>query len=277
MSSFGFASLALVIAVGGVAAGRSVAQENEVPASHSSHAGSDAASSPPNPTARQGWPEPISDTAITRYGILELAEFQRRDAAPDILRWDGFGWRGGDVHRFWFKSEGRVASDDSEESEMEAQALYGKLIAPLFDLQAGVRVARRLRQGPDTTRVYAVIGVQGVSPYRFEIEPSLFINNEGELSARFTASIDLLISQRLVLQPRVETNLAAEADEEFGIGAGWNDAELGLRLRYEVRRELGWYVGVTKKKTFGETRELTTQSGDDASEVNVVAGLRAWF
>lgn len=277
MSLIRCAFLALVIAVGGAAAGRSVAQESQVPASHSTHANRVAAPNLPNLTDRQGWPEPISDTATSRYGILEVAEFQRRDAAPDVLRWDGFGWRGGDVHRLWFKSEGRIASDDSEESEIEAQALYGKLIAPLFDLQAGVRVARRLRAGPDTTRVYAVIGLQGVSPYRFDIEPSLFINNDGDLSARFTASIDLLISQRLVLQPRVETNLAAHADEEFGIGAGWNDAEIGLRLRYEVRRELGWYVGVTKRKTFGETRELTTRPGDDASEVIVVAGVRAWF
>lgn len=277
MSTFTSGSLVLVIVIGCATADRGTAQENEIPASASGHAHGVETTSLPNLAARQGWPEPVSDAAISTYGILELAEFQRRDSAPDLLRWDGFGWRGGDVHRFWFKSEGRVASDDSEESEIEAQGLYGKLIAPFFDLQAGVRVARRLREGPDTTRVYAVIGVQGVSPYRFDVEPSLFINNDGDLSARFTAGIDLLLSQRLVLQPRLETNWAAEADEEFGVGAGWNDAELGLRLRYEMRRELGWYVGVTRRKLFGETRELTTQPGDDASEVNVVAGVRAWF
>lgn len=277
MKTFHFAFLALAILIGCAAADRGTAQEDKIPASAPVHAHGVETTSLPNLTARQGWPDPVSDAEISAYGILELAEFQRRDSSPDVVRWDGFGWRGGDVHRFWFKSEARIASDDSEESEIEAQALYGKLIAPFFDLQAGVRVARRLREGPDTTRAYAVIGVQGVSPYRFDVEPSLFINEDGDLSARFTAGIDLLLSQRLVLQPRLEANWAAEADEEFGVGAGWNDAELGLRLRYEMRRELGWYVGVIKRQVFGETRELTIQPGDDASEVNVVAGVRAWF
>jgi copper resistance protein B len=277
MKTLRSASLTLAVFFGAALESRGIAQETQVPTPQSGHAHSGETVSLPNLTVREGWPEPTADDAIWRYAVFELAEFQRRDSAPDVLRWDQFGWRGGDVHRFWFKSEGRIASDSSEESEIEAQALYGKLVTPLFDLQAGLRVARRLREGRDTTRVYAVIGVQGVAPYRFEIEPSLFISNKGDVSARFTGGIDLIISQRLILQPRLETNLAAEADEALGIGAGWNDAELGLRLRYEVRRELGWYFGVSRKKSFGETRRLAAQANEDTSESLIVAGVRAWF
>jgi copper resistance protein B len=87
----------------------------------------------------------------------------------------------------------------------------------------------------------------------------------------------VLLSQRLVLQPRFETNVAVQRDEEIGVGAGWNDAEFGVRLRYEVRRELAPYVGATWKESFGATHQLTTQAGGDPSHFVVVAGLRAWF
>ena len=231
----------------------------------------------PNVSQRRDWPEPVSDNAIYRYSLLEITEFQTARDAPNAFRWDVYGWRGGDIHRFWWKSEGRIATATSEGSEFEAQALYGKLISPYFDLQAGVRIDQRLREGSDPTRVYAVIGLQGLSPYRFDIEPSLFISHKGQVSARLTASLDLLLSQRLVLQPRLETNLALQDDEEIGIASGWNDAELGVRVRYEIRREFAPYVGVTWKESFGATHRLTTQEGGDPSHLVVVVGARTFF
>jgi copper resistance protein B len=231
----------------------------------------------PNLSDRRDWPEPVSDNAIYRYSLLDLAEFQGARNAPNAFRWDVYGWRGGDVHRFWWKSEGRIATDSSEESEFEAQALYGKLIWPYFDLQAGVRVGQRLREGSGPTRVYAVFGLQGLSPYRFDIEPSVFISHKGQVSARLTASLDLLLSQRLVLQPRLETNLAVQDDEEVGIAAGWNDAELGVRVRYEIRREFAPYVGLIWQDSFAATHRLTTQGGGGPSHFFVVVGARTFF
>jgi copper resistance protein B len=219
----------------------------------------------------------VSDSAIYRYSLLDITEFQGARDAPVAFRWDVFGWRGGDVHRFWWKSEGRIATATSEGSEFEAQALYGKLLSPYFDLQAGVRVDQRIREGSDPTRVYAVIGLQGLSPYRFDIEPSVFVSHKGQVSARLTASLDLLLTQRLVLQPRLETNLAVQDDEEIGVAAGWNDAEVGVRVRYEIRREFAPYVGLTWKESFGATHRLTTQEGGDPSHFVVVMGARTFF
>ena len=229
-----------------------------------------------DPLEQPGWPEPVADRATFGYLLFDNAEFQRA-AGPDAFRWDALGWRGGDVHRFWFKSEGRLATASSEGSEFEVQALYGKLISPFFDLQAGVRVDQRIRSGSDPTRVYAVLGAQGLSPYRFDIEPTLFLSQKGQLSGRFTATYDLSLSQRLIVQPRFETNVAAQPDEEIGVGAGWNDAELGVRLRYEVRREFAPYIGITWKDSFGATHQLTTQVGGDPSHFVVAFGARAWF
>ena len=227
----------------------------------------------PNVTEQAGWPEPVTDRETFGYLLLDNTEFQRQNGGPNAFRWDSFGWRGGDVHRFWVKSEGRIATESSEGTEIEAQGLYGKLISAFFDLQAGVRV----RGGTDPTRVYAVLGLQGLSPYRFEIEPTVFVSHKGQVSGRFTATYDVLLAQRLILQPRIETNVAVQRDEAIGVGTGWNDAELGARLRYEIRREFAPYVGLTWKESFGATHRLTVRDGGDASHFVVVAGVRAWF
>lgn len=271
--------VALVVAMLVALGGRSSAQERQtsaVPgqATHDQHPQSPGDT---NVRDRRQWPEPVSDAAVYQYSLLDVTEFQQTANTPDAFRWDVYGWRGGDVHRFWWKSEGRLATASSQGSEFEGQALYGTLIAPYFDLQAGVRVDQRVRQGSDPTRVYAVIGLQGLSPYRFDIEPTLFVSHKGQVSARLTASLDVLLSQRLILQPRLETNVAAQDDTDIGVAAGWNDAELGLRVRYEIRREFAPYIGVTWKESFGATHRLTTQEGGDATHVAVVAGARAFF
>ena len=230
----------------------------------------------PNLPEREEWPDPVADNATYTFLLFDNAEFQRA-AGPNALRWDLFGWRGGDVHRFWFKSEGRAATSSGQGSEFEVQALYGKLIWPFFDLQAGVRFDQRVRRGADPARLYAVLGLQGLAPYRFEIEPTFFVSQRGQVSGRLTATYDILLSQRLILQPRLETNVAVQKDEEIGIGAGLNDAEVGVRLRFETRREFAPYVGVTWKESFGATHGLTVREGGDPAHVVIVGGARVWF
>jgi len=230
----------------------------------------------PNLADRSGWPSPVDDTAMYSFVLFDLLEYQRTSDL-DALRWDILGWLGGDYNRFWFKSEGRKVFTSREGSEVEAQALYGRLIAPFFDLQVGLRYDQRLQRGANPTRVYAVVGVQGLAPYRFDIEPTLFISNKGQVSARLTATYDVLLSQRLVLQPRLEINGAFQKDEAIGIAAGLNDVELGGRLRYEIRREFAPYIGVTWKESIGATHRLTTREGGDPSHLAFVAGVRLWF
>ena len=225
---------------------------------------------------RSAWPSPVVDNGTMGFLLFDNAEYQRAGGG-NALRWDVIGWRGGDVHRFWFKSEGRQGSSSGEGGEFELQALYGKLITPFFDLQMGVRVDPSLRSGSNPARVYAVIGVQGLAPYRFDIEPTLFVSQKGKISGRFTATYDLLLSQRLILQPRLEANVAVQRNEEIGIGAGLNDVEPGIRLRYEIRREFAPYVGLTWKESFRATHRLAIQKSGDPAHFALVAGARVWF
>ncbi|MGH8262827.1 MAG: copper resistance protein B, partial [Steroidobacterales bacterium] len=111
----------------------------------------------------------------------------------------------------------------------------------------------------------------------FDIEATLYVGDTGRTAARFQATYELLFTQRLILQPEFETNLYGRSDPERGLGSGVSDLQLGLRLRYEFRREFAPYVGLTWSRAFGETADIRRAAGEDASELRAVAGIRVWF
>lgn len=247
----------------------------EAPHAAANRGESDAVTTPSEPLDR-GWPEPVDDSTTRGFLLFDNLEYQATDG-PDPLRWDLFGWYGGDTERLWFKSEGRAAFAPAKEAEeVELQLLYGRHVSPYFDLQAGMRFDPRTRSDGSPERTYAVIGLQGLAPYQFEVEPTLFLSEKGHVAARLTATYDILLSQRLVLQPRLETNLRSDEDPAIGLGSGLNDLELGFRVRYEVRREVAPYVGLTWRETYGTTHRLALEEGD-ASHLAAVAGVRLWF
>ncbi len=221
---------------------------------------------------RRRWPKPTMDNA--KFGLLlfDSLEFQGKGA----LRWDVYGWQGGDYHRLWIKSEGSQSTGDDKDNEADVQLLYGKLIFPFVNLQIGGRVASVWGGGSRAARGFAVVGLQALTPYGFDIEPTLFLSNKGKLSARFTGTYDVLLSQKLIFQPRLETNLAAQPDRDFRVGSGFNDAEIGARFRYEVRREFAPYIGVLWRQNFGETKILHLLNGPQHQGFSVVFGLRVW-
>lgn len=125
------------------------------------------------------------------------------------------------------------------------------------------------------SRVYAVVGFQGLSPYRFDIEPSLQISHQGKVQFRLAATYDLLLTQRLVLQPKAETSVALQKDNEFGILSHINDSRVDLHLRYEVRRQFAPYIGVSWRQ--GYSNSTGSSFGNfEPSSVSFVAGVRLW-
>jgi len=196
--------------------------------------------------------------------LFDLAEVQVRDGR-DGLRWDGEGWYGGDIHRLVVKSEGDGSTDRIDRAEV--QALYSRAIGPYVDLQGGLRQDL----GAGAKRTYATIGVEGLAPYWFQVEGALFLSDKGDLLGRVQAYYDQRVTQRLILQPRAELNLAAQDVPASGIAAGLSEAELGLRLRYEIKREVAPYVGVS----WQHRRRVTAR--DDAGGAALVLGVRGWF
>ncbi|MCL9997745.1 MAG: copper resistance protein B [Erythrobacter sp.] len=189
----------------------------------------------------------------------------------DVYLWDIQGYYGGTTERLWFKSEGEGTFGENPE-DAEVQALYAKAFAPFWDLQAGIR---QDIGGPNTT--HAVIGVQGLAPYLFEIDTALFLSHRGDVTARLEAEIDQRITQRLILQPRIEANLSAQDIPQLGIGAGLDQIEVGARLRYEIRREFAPYIGIEQSWRTGRSANLARARGEDPSVTSFVAGIRFWF
>lgn len=230
---------------------------------------------PPGAVGRN-WPQPVEDSA--RFGFLLVDQFEyRMKEGADTMRWDVVGWYGGDYNRLWLKTEGDWRISGDRGGEAEVQALYGRLIAPFWDFQAGLRYDQFSSAGFDRSRGFAVIGLQGLARYRFEVEPALFISQDGDVSARLTATYDLLLTQRLILQPRLDFDAAVQSAEKFGAGEGVNSLGLGLRLRYEIKREFAPYIGFQWLQRFGETADISRRGGGRAEDIAVVFGVRLWF
>ena len=198
-------------------------------------------------------------------------ETRIRDGEEEYL-WDAQGWYGGDFNKLWVKTEGEGGFGESPE-EVELQALWSRAILPWWDFQAGVR--HDFRPGPE--RTHLVVGLQGLMPYQFEVDAAAFLSEDGDLSARLEAEYDQRITQRLILQPRLEFELAGQDVPELGIGSGLSSGELGLRLRYEFAREFAPYVGVEYERYFGDTADFARAAGEERSGWSFLLGLRIWF
>ena len=203
--------------------------------------------------------------------VFNLAEY-RVQKGGDAYRWDGEGWFGGDIDRFVVKTEGEGAVRGGLESG-EVQALYSRAIDPWFNLQAGVR--HDFKPGP--ARTYATVGFEGIAPYWFEVEGAVFLSDKGDVLGRLEGYYDQRITQHLILQPRVELNFAAQDVPANGIGSGLSDAELGLRLRYEIKREFAPYVGISWERKVGDSARFARAAGDRVEATSLVLGIRAWF
>ena len=208
---------------------------------------------------------------ITHAIIIDELEAGFNDD-EETYAWNAQGWYGGDIHRFWWKSEGEGAFENELE-DAELQLLYSRAVTPYFDLQAGVR--QSYLEGEDRTDL--VLGVQGLAPYWFEVGAAAFVSTEGDVTARAEAEYDLRLTQRLILQPSAELNLAAQDIPDLDIGAGLTDANVGVRLRYEFTRRFAPYVGAEWTSALGETRDIREALGADTQSTRAVIGLRALF
>lgn len=203
---------------------------------------------------------------LVLFDRLEL-----QGGGEDPLNWNLKAWAGKDLDKVWLRSEGERASGHTEHAE--AELLWGHAIRPWWDVVVGVR--HDIEPGP--SRDWAAIGLQGIAPYEFDVEATAYLGEGGRMSMRLEAEYELLLTQRLILQPLMELDWYRRDDPERMTGSGWSSLELSLRLRYEIRREIAPYVGVVHARSFGDTADFARAAGRDADDTRVVAGLRIWF
>lgn len=185
--------------------------------------------------------------------------------------WEGSAWFGTDTDRLWLRSEGERVGGHTESADLEV--LYGRSVSPWWDVVAGVKQDFK----PGDARTWAAVGVQGMAPYRFEVSATAYVGEGGQVAANIEVEYTLRITNRLILQPLVEVDLAARDDIEYGIASGFTSIETGLRLRYEVTRRFAPYVGVVHERALGDTADLKRSAGESTRDTRVVAGIRIWF
>jgi copper resistance protein B len=188
----------------------------------------------------------------------------------DALAWEGHAWIGRDRGRLWLRSEGERAHGTTEAS---LEALWGRPVDAWWDVLAGVRHD----QGHGPARDWLALGVQGLAPYKFDLQATAYVGSGGRSMLQAEAEYDLLLSNRLILQPRVEAVVHGRDDPARGIGAGLSHTSLALRLRYEVRREFAPYIGYEWSNRHGRTAEFARDAGDAPRDSGWVAGVRVWF
>ncbi|WAC63985.1 copper resistance protein B [Pseudoxanthomonas sp. SL93] len=185
--------------------------------------------------------------------------------------WEGSAWFGTDTDRLWLRSEGERMGGHTESADLEA--LYGRSVSPWWDVVAGVKHDFK----PGDSRTWAAFGVQGMAPYRFEVSATAYVGEGGQVTANVEAEYTLRITNRLILQPLVELDIAAKDDPEYGVGRGISGIEAGLRLRYEMTRRFAPYIGLVHERAVGDSADFRRADGESTRDTRVVAGVRIWF
>jgi copper resistance protein B len=209
------------------------------------------------------------DRRITTHVLFDQLEWQGGDEGGISI--DNKTWIGGDINRLWLRAEGESSAGRPENAQ--AHAMFGRSIARWWDLIAGIRQDFQ----PGASQAWLAFGIQGLAPQWFEVEATGYVGRAGRTHVRFEVEYELLITNRLVLQPLIEAEIYGKDDPQRGIGAGLSSIDAGLRLRYEVRREFAPYAGVVWHRAFFGSADYARDDGESVATTRAVVGLRTWF
>ena len=209
------------------------------------------------------------------YGVqMEQLEYRQGDTGQNLMVWDGDAFVGTDEIKLRWLGEGEYDTDEEVLESMENRLVLQMPISTFFDLKAGVRLDTP--DGPD--RLFGVVGVAGLAPQWIEVDADLFVSETGDVSARVDAEYELLITNRLILIPSLEVDVAFTEDREIGVATGLNSVEFGVRLSYDlIDRMLSPYVGVAYERKFGRTADFAREEGEDTSALFGVICARLMF
>jgi copper resistance protein B len=225
----------------------------------------------PDPLSAAPYGSPVGDEQVYWHGVLD--QFEGRLGGPgDAFRWEGEAWAGTDENRLWLKSEG-TAGGSGRVSDGQQEAFYDRPITTYFDLQVGARYDLDSQPG----RGWAAFGVEGLAPFFFNVAATAYVSTEGHYAAKIMGSYDLLITNRLILQPEAELNIYSKSDVPQQIGAGLSDMDAGLRLRYEITRKFAPYIGVAWEQKFAGSAAQARAAGESPHAVRLAFGIRQWF
>jgi copper resistance protein B len=212
----------------------------------------------------------VHDRAVNYFVLFDGLEWQSASEGA-AFNVDTEGWIGRDRDRLWVRAQADAM--DGDVGHAQAHMLYGRQISRWWDVVGGV--SQDFRPAPGGT--WAAVGVQGLAPYWFEVQATAYVGASGRTRARLEVEYELLLTNRLIVQPLVEVEIVGKSDPARGVGAGVSTTEAGFRVRYELRREIAPYVGLVWSTKWGRTADLARAAGEDTAAARFVTGLRLWF
>lgn len=209
------------------------------------------------------------------FGLqMEALEYRYSDSDEELLGWNGDAFIGTDEFKLRWITEGEYGIEENVYEALENQLVLETPISDFFAVNAGVRFDTP--EGPD--RTYAVLGVAGLAPYWIEIDSSLYLSNEENLSVELDAEYELLLTNRLIVVTSVDAHIGFSEDREIGRGKGLTTTELGIRLSYDlIDRAFAPYIGVVHERKYGDTREFARADGASTTDWFALVGARLLF
>ena len=213
-------------------------------------------------------------TSLNAFWLTDQLEGTNTDEGREVA-WEGIGWMGSDINRLWLRTKGHVLDESLQRTRVEV--LYGRAFHRWWDAVVGVRRDFGDIDGDDTPRTWAAFGVQGLALYKFEVSATGYVGERGKTAAILEAEYDMLLTNRLIANWSVEADWFGQSDPEEVIGAGLSTVEAGVRLRYEITRQIAPYIGFEHEWSLGKTADLRGLSNQSRSDYRWVVGLRFWF
>ncbi|HKJ69716.1 MAG TPA: copper resistance protein B, partial [bacterium] len=126
------------------------------------------------------YPDIVPDNRLYLFTLFEQMEYRMTNTtAPGHLGWEAQGWFGRDFGKFWWKNEAEVMFEGANEGESETDLLYSRLITPFWNFQTGVQYANEWMTEEYEDRWSGVLALQGLAPYKFELDNSLYLSQHG--------------------------------------------------------------------------------------------------
>lgn len=206
----------------------------------------------------------MGDGHLFGGALLNRLEGQWHENAQPVWLYDLQAWYGRSFARLLLRSEGELKGGKLDKSQTDLY--WVQALSAYWDALIGVRadIGKTPGQG------WLALGLQGLAPYWIELKAGLYVGHNGQVAAKLEAEYEQLLTQRLVMQPRLELKLHSRRDAVRETGSGLSALAAGVRVRYEFTREVAPYLGVEWHTAFGETRGITGESG----EFRYVGGVR---
>jgi copper resistance protein B len=223
-------------------------------------------------------PAMAMDDQATTWRFDGRVEKRLTSVAP-ATEWATSAWIGGDTNRLRLESSGVIDDTGHIDNEggtkgIDNRFFYSRAISDFWQAKAGVQFAV-FDQG--VTRSGFMAGVEGLAAYGIHVDAVLGVSQTAVVSARFEATYDVLLSQKLIAQPFIEATLTSKDDPAIQLGSGLARYEVGLRLRYEIVKEVAPFIGVSFEQFTGNTATFVAAEGGPTSNLRALVGLKVWF